>query len=73
MTTATRFFKPTVTGTNHAVTSGHYLAMAAGFRILEQGGNVIDAGVGAGIALNVVLPNRTNFGGVAPMLIYNAK
>lgn len=59
-------------GRTHAVSSGHYLATAAGYRILEQGGNATDAGVAAGICLNVVLPSSTNIGGVAPMLIYSA-
>ena len=68
----TRSFRPTVTGNVHAVSSGQYLATTAGFRILEQGGNAIDAGVAAGIALNVVLPASTSFGGVAPILIYSA-
>lgn len=54
------------------MSSGHYLATAAGYRILEQGGNATDAGVAAGICLNVVLPSSTNIGGVAPMLIYSA-
>ena len=69
----TRSFRPTVTGNVHAVSSGQYLATAAGFRILEQGGNAIDAGVAAGIAINVVLPASTSFGGVAPILIYSAR
>jgi gamma-glutamyltranspeptidase/glutathione hydrolase len=59
-------------GSKHAVSSGHYLATAAGWRMLEQGGNAVDAGVAAGIALNVVLPGSTSFGGVAPILIYSA-
>ena len=54
-------------GTNHMVAAGHYLAAEAGYRILEQGGNAIDAGVAAGIAINVLLPESTNFGGVAPL------
>ncbi len=60
-------------GSTHAVSTGHYLATAAGYRILEQGGNAIDAGVAAGICLNVVLPTSTSFGGVAPILIYSAE
>jgi len=36
--------RPTVYGTRHAVSAGHYLAAAAGFSILEAGGNAIDAG-----------------------------
>jgi gamma-glutamyltranspeptidase / glutathione hydrolase len=35
--------RPVVRGRNYAVTSGHYLATAAGVRMLEQGGNAIDA------------------------------
>ena len=52
------------------VSAGHYLAASAGYRILEQGGNAVDAGVASGIAINVTLPNATNFGGVAPIMIY---
>ena len=55
------------------VTAGHYLATASGYRILEQGGNATDAGVAAGITLNVVLPQWTNFGGVAPIIIHDAQ
>ena len=42
-------------------------------RILQQGGNAIDAGVAAGICINVIQPDLTNFGGVAPMIIYLAE
>ena len=54
------------------VSSGHYLATAAAYRILEQGGNATDAGVAAGIAINVTLPQWTGFGGVAPIIIHDA-
>jgi len=60
-------------GTTHMIAAGHYLATVAGYRILEQGGNAIDAGVSAGIALNVVQPEMTSFGGVAPIMIYNSR
>ena len=46
-------YRPTLMGSTHAVSSGHYLAMAAGYRILEQGGNVIGTEVAAGIAINI--------------------
>ena len=72
MSAATAPYRPPVMGSKHAVSSGHYLATAAGWRMLEQGGNAIDAGVAAGIALNVVLPGSTSFGGVAPILVYDA-
>jgi gamma-glutamyltranspeptidase/glutathione hydrolase len=65
-------YRPVVMGMTHVVSAGHYLATAAGYRILEEGGNAIDAGVASGIAINVTLPHATNFGGVAPIAIYNA-
>lgn len=65
-------FRPDLTGNSHAVSSGHHLATAAGFRILEQGGNAIDAGVATGIAINVVVADNTSFGGVAPIVLYDA-
>ena len=51
MTTGLSSFRPAITGTSHMVSSGHWLATAAGYRILEEGGNAIDAGVAAGIVL----------------------
>jgi gamma-glutamyltranspeptidase / glutathione hydrolase len=53
--------------------TGHYLATAAAVRILERGGNAIDAGVAAGFCLNVVQPDATNLGGVAPILVYSSR
>ncbi len=64
--------RPTLYGTRHAVSAGHYLAAAAGFAVLEAGGNAIDAGCAAGIALGVVLPDLVNVAGVAPILIRKA-
>ena len=54
------------------VVSGHHLATQAGVRILERGGNAIDAGVAAGICLAVVQSDMVNFAGVAPIMIYLA-
>ena len=67
-----RTYRPLVTGASHMASSGHYLATAAAYRILEQGGNATDAGVAAGIAINVTLPQWTGFGGVAPIIIHDA-
>jgi gamma-glutamyltranspeptidase / glutathione hydrolase len=64
--------RPTLYGTRHAVSAGHYLAASAGFAVLEAGGNAIDAGCAAGIALGVVLPDLVNVAGVAPILIRKA-
>ena len=65
-------YRPPIMGITHVVSAGHYLATAAGYRILENGGNAVDAGVASGIAINVTLPNATSFGGVAPIIIYHA-
>ena len=65
--------RPTIMGTRHVIAAGHYLAAHAGFEILEAGGNAIDAGVAAGIAVGVLQTDKVNFGGVAPMIIYVAK
>src|SRR5215831_19771907 len=64
--------RPTIMGTRYMVAACQYLAPEAGFRILETGGNAIDAGVAAGIALAVVQPEYVNFAGVAPIIIYSA-
>lgn len=62
--------RPAVLGSRYMVSSCHYLASVAGLRIFERGGNAIDAGVAAGIALNVVERHLTDFGGVAPIIVH---
>ena len=64
--------RPVMRGTTAMVSSGHHLATRAAVRILERGGNAIDAGVAAGICLGVLHTDMVNFGGVAPILIYHA-
>ena len=65
--------RPTILGTRHVVAAGHYLAAHAGFEILEAGGNAVDAGVAAGIALGVLQPDKVSVGGVAPLMVYDAR
>ncbi|MCY4500671.1 MAG: gamma-glutamyltransferase, partial [Alphaproteobacteria bacterium] len=65
--------QPMVTARRHMSVAGHYLATEAGFAMLEAGGNAVDAGVAAGIALGVVHSDQVQFSGVAPMLIYIAE
>ena len=65
--------RPAVQGTRHAISSGHHLATAAGFAILEAGGNAVDAGCAAGIALAVLHADEVNFAGVAPIMIRTAE
>ena len=61
--------RPPILGTKYMVASGHYLASMAGSKILERGGNVVDAGVAAGLCINVLQPDMTNIGGVAPIIL----
>ncbi len=65
--------RPVVLGRRGVVTSGHYLASAAGMRMYERGGNAVDAGVAAGFALAVLKPQDTGIGGEAPILIYEPR
>jgi len=66
-------WRPTLIGKRHAVACGHYLAAAAAARILDRGGNAIDAGVTAAMALAVLQPDIVSFSGVAPTLVYRRK
>src|ERR1700761_2898977 len=65
--------RPTIAVTQHAIAAGHYLASTAGFDILQAGGNAVDAGVAAGIALGVLQSDLVNCAGVAPIMIYLAE
>jgi len=62
--------RPALLASRHMVSSCHYLATFAGARMFERGGNAIDAGVAAGIALNVIERHLTDFGGVAPIIVF---
>ncbi len=55
------------------VSCPHHLASSAGLRILQQGGNAIDAAIAINSTLGVVYPHMTGMGGDAFWLIYEAK
>ena len=59
--------QPMITGARHMISAGHYLATQAGHAVLEAGGNAVDAGVAAGIALGVVHSDQVQCSGVAPV------
>ena len=65
--------QPQVHGNCHMTASGHLLATQAGYEIFEMGGNAIDAGVAAGLALGVVHSDMVQFAGVAPIMVYLAE
>ena len=65
-------WRPALRGHRHMIVAGHYLAAEAGHGVLEAGGNAVDAGVAAGLALGVVQSDYVNVAGVAPMVVYMA-
>jgi gamma-glutamyltranspeptidase/glutathione hydrolase len=54
------------------VASTHWLASAAGMRLLEAGGNAFDAAAAAGFVLQVVEPHLNGPGGDLPIVLYAA-
>jgi gamma-glutamyltranspeptidase/glutathione hydrolase len=60
-------------GTQGVIASGHYLASLAGQRILDRGGNAVDAGVAAGLCICVLQTDLVNLAGVAPIMVYLAE
>ena len=55
------------------VASPHYLASLAGVRILQSGGNAVDAAIAVSSVLAVVYPHNTTIGGDAFALVYSSK
>lgn len=66
-------YRPAIRGTRHMVVTEHYAASHAAFTVLEAGGNAIDAGCAAGIALGVLKPDLVSAAGVAPIVLYEKK
>ena len=70
--TDTRIHEPQrVAASAHGmVSTAHYSATAAGVKMLEQGGNAVDAAVAAALALGVCEPAASGLGGQTMMLVH---
>ena len=62
-------FRPVVRGKRGVVAGGQPLSVEAGLRILQRGGNAIDAGVATILAASVIEFSHFSFGGEVPILI----
>lgn len=65
--------RPTTFATEGMVATPHYLATVAGLRVLQSGGNAVDAAIAANAVLTVVYPNQCSIGGDAFFLIWEPR
>ena len=62
--------RPVVMGRKGMVCASHPLASQVGVRILQKGGNAVDASVAVAAALNVVEPLMSGIGGDGFIMVY---
>ncbi len=67
------FHSPFIKSEYYAVASRHHIATDIGIKVLEEGGNAIDAAVAVAFALAVVNPSAGNLGGGGFMLFHSAE
>jgi len=63
--------RPVIQGTNGVVASTHYLASVEGLRVLQECGNVFDAGAVMWFCLGLLKPHLIGAAGECPILFYH--
>lgn len=69
----TKAARPVVMGRNGVVSAGHPLGALAGVKILQEGGNAVDAALAAAFVMSVVKPEASGPGGDLFALVYMNK
>lgn len=67
-----RAYRPTTMAPNGLITAPHYLATQAGLKVLQEGGNAVEAAIAAAAVIGVVYPHMNGIGGDSFWLIYHA-
>src|SRR5260221_5898755 len=65
--------RPEITGARGIVAGGRNFSVAAGLKMLQMGGNAVDAGGAAVFAASVVEISHFGFGGEGPLMTYDPK
>ena len=65
-------YRPTTMAPNVMITTPHYLASQAGMKVLQEGGNAVEAAIAAASTIGVVYPHMNGIGGDNFWLIYNS-
>lgn len=63
--------RPTTYAQHGMISTPHYLASQVGLRVLQEGGNAVDAAIAANATLNVVLPQQCHIGGDLFALVWD--
>jgi gamma-glutamyltranspeptidase/glutathione hydrolase len=69
----TKAARPVIMGQNGMVSSGHPLGALAGVKMLQEGGNAVDAALAAAFVMAVVKPEASGPGGDLFALVYMKK